>query len=72
MEAVQQQLCTPDAIQQLLLGTPRANGHKEIVDKVQRMHRNISEEYRHTPDKTQDLKDYEQQIKADPTNTKFS
>eukprot|EP00972_Heterocapsa_arctica_P019568 2888191-Heterocapsa_arctica.AAC.1 len=36
------------------------------------MHREISEEYRHTPDKTQDRKDYEQQIKADPTNAKFS
>eukprot|EP00972_Heterocapsa_arctica_P111500 16415508-Heterocapsa_arctica.AAC.1 len=35
------------------------------------MHREISEEYRHTPEKVQDLKNYDLQVKVKPDNTKF-
>jgi hypothetical protein len=42
-EAVQQELCVPDAIQQLLLGTPRANGNPDILGSIQKMHREITE-----------------------------
>jgi hypothetical protein len=70
-EAVQQQLCMPDAIQQLLLGTPRANGRPDATDRVQRMHKEISEEYRHTHEKIEDLRKYREQVAANPANTKF-
>eukprot|EP00972_Heterocapsa_arctica_P032122 4733445-Heterocapsa_arctica.AAC.1 len=36
------------------------------------MHKEISEEYRHTPEKVLDLLAYEQQIKANPENDKFN